>query len=104
MKKETLAQVFSCEFCEISKNTFLYRTPPVAASVCANDYSLHITGQDLKLVKSIVEKDFSAVTDWFYENFMILNLDKCDYMCIGKNTESDTFKIDNVCLDNTKKK
>ena len=32
MKKETLAQVFSCEFCEISKNTFSYRTPPVAAS------------------------------------------------------------------------
>ena len=30
--KETLAQVFSCEFCEISKNTFFYRTPPVAAS------------------------------------------------------------------------
>ena len=24
-KKETLAQVFSCEFCEISKNTFPYR-------------------------------------------------------------------------------
>ena len=29
---ETLAQVFSYEFCEISKNTFSYRTPPVAAS------------------------------------------------------------------------
>ena len=27
IKKETLAQVFSCEFCEISKNTFSYRTP-----------------------------------------------------------------------------
>ena len=26
LKKETLAQVFSCEFCEISKNTFFYRT------------------------------------------------------------------------------
>ena len=25
-------QVFSCEFCEISKTTFSYRTPPVAAS------------------------------------------------------------------------
>ena len=23
IKKETLAQVFSCEFCEISKNTFI---------------------------------------------------------------------------------
>ena len=28
IKKETLAQVFSCEFCEISKNNFSYRTPP----------------------------------------------------------------------------
>ena len=33
IKKETLVQVFSCEFCEISNNTFCYRTPPVAASV-----------------------------------------------------------------------
>ena len=32
LKKETLAQVFSCEFCEISKNTFSYRTHLVAAS------------------------------------------------------------------------
>ena len=32
LKKETLAQVPSCKFCEISKNTFIYRTPPVAAS------------------------------------------------------------------------
>ena len=30
IKKETLAQVFSCEFCEISQNTFLERTPLVA--------------------------------------------------------------------------
>ena len=32
IKKETLTQVFSCEFCEISKNTFSYRTPLAAAS------------------------------------------------------------------------
>ena len=32
IKKETLAQVFSCEICEISKNTFLHRTPLAAAS------------------------------------------------------------------------
>ena len=28
-QKETLAQVFSCESCKISKNTFSYRTRPV---------------------------------------------------------------------------
>ena len=40
-KKEILAQVFSCEFCEIFKNTFFYRTPPVAASVFEKDVSYH---------------------------------------------------------------
>ena len=33
IKKETLAQVFSCEFCGISKTTFCYRANPVAASI-----------------------------------------------------------------------
>ena len=32
LKKETLTQLFSCEFCNIFKNTFFYRTPTVAAS------------------------------------------------------------------------
>ena len=30
--KKRLVQVLSSEFCDISKNTFSYRTPPVAAS------------------------------------------------------------------------
>ena len=29
--KETLTQVFSCKFCEISKENFFNRKPPVAA-------------------------------------------------------------------------
>ena len=33
IQKETLGQVFSCEFCEISKNTFSYRTLLVVTSV-----------------------------------------------------------------------
>ena len=31
IKKETLVQGVSCEFCEISKNTFFYRIPLLAA-------------------------------------------------------------------------
>ena len=31
--KETPTRMFSCEYCEIFKNSFCYRTPPVAASV-----------------------------------------------------------------------
>ena len=33
VKKDTLAQVFFCEFCEISRNTFFYRIVLVAASI-----------------------------------------------------------------------
>ena len=31
LKKRLLAQLFSCEFCEIFKNIYFYRTPLVAA-------------------------------------------------------------------------
>ena len=37
IEKETLTQVFSCEFYEIPKNMFYYRTPLVAASVEQRD-------------------------------------------------------------------
>ena len=33
IKKENLAQVFSCGFCKISKNTFFDRTPLVATFI-----------------------------------------------------------------------
>ena len=36
IKKEALAELFSCEFCEISMNTFSYRTPPVVVSEVSN--------------------------------------------------------------------
>ena len=36
IKKETLAQVFPCEFFEIFKNAFFYKTPLVAVSASSN--------------------------------------------------------------------
>ena len=41
-EKETLARVFSYEFCEISKNTFSYRTPPMDASAGTILFSLRL--------------------------------------------------------------
>ena len=40
IKIESLTQVFFCEFCEhLSKNTIFYRTPQVAASVKACNFT-----------------------------------------------------------------
>ena len=38
-QENTYSQVFSCEFCVISKNTFFHRTPPVAASLGVMEHS-----------------------------------------------------------------
>ena len=55
---KTLAQVFSYEVCEISKNTFFHRTPLVAASeiiVFSDLSSLHllVQSQQCKLEKKV---------------------------------------------------
>ena len=55
----------------------------------ADDNSSYNAGKDLELVKSVLVKDFRAVKEWFYENFMILNPNKI-------------FKFENVCLENSK--
>ena len=39
IKKESLAQVFSCEFCEISKNTFFAEQLWTTASVMTQPFS-----------------------------------------------------------------
>ena len=57
--------------------------------VCASSSlhnSLYNTVKDLQLVKSVLVSNFRAVTEWFYENFVILNPNKYQYMCIGKST------------------
>ena len=52
IKKETLAQVFSSEYCEISKNIFSYRTPPMAASV-DSDLKIKLNGNRLYEAASV---------------------------------------------------
>ena len=55
IKKETLAQVFSCEFYDISKSNLFYRTPLVAASELLNEpkgacHVLHLQEIPLKII------------------------------------------------------
>ena len=47
LRKRLWHRWFSCEFCEISRNTFFYRTPLVAASVDNNRFfEMTITSKD----------------------------------------------------------
>ena len=48
IKKATLPQVFSCEFCKIYKNTFSYRAPPVTDSEYVTNYTERVTIHKLR--------------------------------------------------------
>ena len=47
--------------------------------------------------------DFMIVEDWFFENYMILNPEKCYFMCIGKNiSDSELLNLNDLDLKNCK--
>ena len=98
LKKEALAQVFSYEFCEISRNIFLQRTPLVAAS---GRSSLVLDSCWLVLIR--VDSCWTCVDScWFASDscwlvlirvglvlirvdlcwFVLIRVDPCWYSCI----------------------
>ena len=56
----------------------------------------------MNIIKEKLRKDFKVATDWFFENYMSLNLTKCHYICLGKNKENNAFNFGNISLENSK--
>ena len=49
----------------------------------------------------MLSSDFMIVEDWFFENYMILNPEKCYFMCIGKNvSDSELLNLNDLNLEN----
>ena len=69
----------------------------------ADDNTLYTFGNDLKEVKRALNLDFRNVREWFYENYMVLNADKCHFMCFGLNKEDETLEFDEISLKNSNK-
>ena len=104
IKKETLAQVFSCEFCEISKNTFSYRAPLVTASANSllwwskwNNWPwcffklVRLLSRDLKLLRCLVLFLFPmlVLVQSFFKPMVVCN-DK------NKQIKSNKSKYQNI--------
>ena len=88
IKQEPLTQVFSSEFCKIFKNTFSYRTHPVAASVLQHllilrtfceDFGLHeiFDGITNKLLKKPSKNKITilcSVSIWIGTRFRLCKI------------------------------
>ena len=69
----------------------------------ADDNNLSISGEDKKLIKPMLSSDFMIVENWFFGNYMILNLRKCYVMRIGKNvSDSELLNLNDLYLKNCK--
>ena len=68
----------------------------------ADDNTLYTFGDNLKKNKDNLRSSFDTVHQWFYENYMVLNAGKCHFMCLGNNTENETFLFHNILMENSK--
>ena len=77
----------------------------------ADDNTLYTSDYNLKEVKEVLlnhlvtkwlQNGYKMTTEWFFENYMVLNAAKCLFMCLGKNTENETFTFKNTIMNNSK--
>ena len=84
IKKETLAQVFSCEFCEIFKNTFFTEHLRTTASKILSAASFH----------RYSENDIFNRTDFVMTDSTSHNLEVIKSVSLGKKRIGECFLVD----------
>ena len=51
-------------------------------------------------VTKTLRGDFQFVTKWFYENYIVLNSGKIHFVCLGNDTEKETYFFINTEMKN----
>ena len=66
----------------------------------ADDNTLYTSGHDTNAVTNKLKQDFSKIFKWFYENFVILNPDKCYFLTLGFQDAQPNFSYNNIAIKN----
>ena len=67
-----------------------------------DDNTLYTFGDNLKKIMDNLRNSFDTVNQWFHKNYVVLNAGKCHFMCLGNNTENETFLFHNILMENSK--
>ena len=59
----------------------------------ADDNMLYSIGKNLNVAKKNLKINFFIMQKWFYENHMVLNPGKSQYLVLGKRSNSDTINL-----------
>ena len=55
----------------------------------ADGNNIPISGSNKENFKKLLLLHFRTLTEWFHNNYMIINPTKCRYICLGKNNNDD---------------
>ena len=61
--------------------------------------TLHTYSRDFHQVQEYLKKDFEILENWLYDNYMILNPRKCEFMGTGKTNENEVFTYHEIRLN-----
>lgn len=43
-------------------------------------------------MKSLLLEDIRTVIEWLFNDYMVINPDKCKYICMGKNSNDNNIR------------
>ena len=64
---------------------------------------MYSSGKNSNIVISRIRNDFAIITEWFFENYMVLNPDKCHFLTsfnLGSNKHFPDFSFESTIIKN----
>ena len=69
----------------------------------ADDSTLYTSDLIISNIMNSISHDFTILSKWFYNNYMVFNPDKCSFMLLGVDDELQTSLVcGNETLKNSK--
>ena len=74
-----------------------------SSNVCnyADDNTLFTFGKTFDEVTRKLQNDFLILDEWFFNNFLVLNSNKCHFMTLGTPNTLPNFKCKNITIKNS---
>ena len=66
----------------------------------ADDNTMYYSYKNSNIVISRLRHDFAIIPEWFYENYMVLNPDKCHFLSLGFNIPFPDFYFEKIIIKN----
>ena len=66
----------------------------------ADDSTMYSADKNAKIVISILSHDFALISEWFYKNYMVLNIDKSHFLTVSFNEPFPDFSVNDTAIEN----